>query len=453
MDASIGRVALVQLDTRFCTHPREWRASLPGLRAAWFWWSGVRLNSRWAEKQGHDHILFCVKRGCACGGRKASWCKIKAVAAVLRELRYDTVLFVDSDAYLPHPTVSLPSMLQRYVWPGEWRSSRGAPLPALFFACNHPFVNGWPSRPRENTSLPPSLEEQLVRRGPPNSGVFVARNTPEALEALRAWWTARPDAAWAPTRRAWPWHTQWQEQGALWDLFLSNSSGFSRVARVLSAMGASIHPLRWASCLSGMGPPMGGGGYEVVAGSASTFASSRTPAALASPRRAGAFASPHLRHLEHHSWKWASTRAATMTTDVEGPPAARESAPSTRPRAAARVVRSEVWGETADRERRASRSFGVTPPLTVNRQCRTRLIEFKAAASDCAVFDAGGPETMTPPAGHDSSEFGDRGGRGDARRDGGRMLTRGSCVDGLLAGLPPCRRALRNAVCAVEISD
>ena len=259
LKAAIGRVAIVQMDNRYCTTTRDWKASIPTLRAAWFWWKSAQINSIWAGAQGYDHFVLCIPKCQQCVGssliaRKTSWCKLKAVAAILREGQHDTILFLDSDAYITDTRSSLPEMLLRFTWAGDWRAaaashhgqrspaassvapSNNATLPSLFFACNDPFTLGWPAHPRESSSLPASLERQLVHRGPPNSGLWLARRGPSTLRALREWWSARDDEAaarWTPPQRYWPWHSRWQEQGALWDLMLSNDSSSDLAAWAL----------------------------------------------------------------------------------------------------------------------------------------------------------------------------------------------------------------------------
>lgn len=265
LSRAVGRVALVQMDNRYCTRSLDWKLSLDVLRAAWFWWKSVEINALWAERHGYDHLVFC-SRQCAATARNGSkvsrapsWCKLSAVATILQARAHDTVVFIDSDAYIRETLLSLPAMLESYLWAGDGfggarAAADGPPTsrtmhPSLFFACNHPFVNGWPLRPRgprSDSGLPTEVERQLIRRGPPNTGFWLARASPSALRALRIWWRARwqerddapahtsppaaqlPEAhrehAWQRPPRSWAWHERWQEQGALWDLMLSNDS-------------------------------------------------------------------------------------------------------------------------------------------------------------------------------------------------------------------------------------
>ena len=439
LEEAIGRVAIVQMDNRYCTTSRDWKASIPILRAAWFWWKSAQINAVWASAHGYGHFIVCIPSCQQCVGgsliaRKTSWCKLKAVAAILREGRHDTILFLDSDAYITDTGSSLPEMLLRFTWTGDWwpadagghsgrstaassaNTSTNATLPSLFFACNHPFTLGWPSHPRGSSSLPASLERQLLRRGPPNSGIWLARRGPSTLRALRAWWHARDDAAaarWQPPQRSWPWHTRWQEQGALWDLMLSNDSSFMEHARVLATpargreggSGKESH-----SCLRAIGSTHSAG--SASASSSSGSSSSSSPA----------------RHLDHHHFKQASQRSMVMQLDLEAAVGALKSQAmlhdlardgESESRGAARAAGGLAGGTSAGfADGSARHSHGQH-----SSGCRTHLLTLSPTDPS---FD-GGCAVTTSTQQHEA---------------------RASCADALLANVPPCRRPLKADACS-----
>ena len=468
LQRAVGTVAVVQADTRFCTIPRHWcverptercaqaqprarllcasprpfplalrgrlrrKASIDPLRAAWFWWKSAELNALWASSHGYDHFLVCIKSCAHCplpaagpAIRKASWCKLMAVGAVLAARVHDSVLAMDTDAYVNATRSTLPELLSPFTWPGDWRaavqpSDIDKSAPSLFFACNVPFVEGWPVRPRANSALDLPLERQLAWRGPPNSGFFIARNVPAALLALRLWWLGLPDERAAP-HRSWPWHIRWREQGGLWDVMLSNATAaFARSARVLArphgrprARGA---PLR---CLSAMGGLMGG----VAATSARDppppghdMSRPRSLEAALPPRLSdGATSLEPIRHLDHHHYKWVSTRSMVMDRDLV-------------------AVRASMVSTHTD----APQGRGST-----QRVCRTRLLHLDPGIDYLDLERV--PSSLTslrrpavcPHAG------GQRGHSAAASRAGGgrRSILEGAlCADDLISQVPLCRQ-------------
>lgn len=407
MQISVGRTVLVQLDSRFCADRRDWMATVPKLRAAWFWWKAVHINGLWADRHGYDHLCVCIRR-CSqpCGGnsssprRKVSWCKLKVVAELLLAGMHDTVLLLDSDAYIISPSLSLPDVLRGYTWPDEWvTSTRNAiTQPSVFFACNEPFSEGWPQVPRPDSTLASPLERQLLQRGPPNSGLWLARNTPSALRLLRTWWAAHPDAAWVP-RRAWPWHKRWQEQAALWDLFLAHGENISATgpfvtaARVLAS--PHVRQVGRAACLRAMGRP-GDSSVSVPVGD------SRHD-----------MMPPLVRHLDHHHYKWASTKAVVMDADLQTAVAA------------ATVHSTSRGGHSSD-----------TPS-----RCRTRIAELN-------------PSVASLERGDGSNRCAESERAADGHAEGSMALTfaRAVCADALTRAVPRCSRAVKPAECEVNFS-
>ena len=425
MQKSVGRTVLVQLDTRFCAGRRDWMATMAGLRAAWFWWKAVHINGLWADRHGYDHLCVCIRR-CSqpCGGnsssprRKVSWCKLKVVAELLLAGMHDTVLLLDSDAYIISPSLSLPDVLRGYTWPDEWVTANrtASTQPSVFFACNEPFSEGWPQAPRPDSTLAPPLERQLLQRGPPNSGFWLAKNTPSALRLLRTWWAAHPDAAWVP-RRAWPWHKRWQEQAALWDLFLAHGENISAMgpfvatARVLAS--PHVRQIGRGACLRAMGRPGGSSVPVLVGGDRHDMMP------------------PLVRHLDHHHYKWASTKAVVMDADLQTAAAAAAAHSTSR----------------SDRT-----------PGTVGR-CRTRLVELSPSVESLERGD--GSNRCAEVQGADDSSVRTGLGRepryeraADGHADGSMasILARAVCADALTRAVPPCSRAVKPAECEVSFS-
>ena len=430
LEKALGRVALVQMDNRYCTNRRDWIASIPPLRASWFWWKAAHINSLWAAAHQYDHIVYCSP-GCSyCSNngslvmRRPSWCKIRVVSEVMQAGEHSTVVFMDSDAYVSEPRLTLSALLVRYTWPRDWPigdagGREGSSLPCLFFACNDPFSLGWPQRPRPSSALPPTVERQLVRSGPPNSGIWLARRSPSTLSALQAWWHAREDEAdqrWQPPPRSWAWHRQWREQGALWDLMLSNTSGFMRHARVLGA--PPHHGRRGATsdsdgtqqprhCLGGMAKPTASGGQAERRGSEGSDSYARSP----------------VRHLVHHHFKQASTRAAEMQPDLE-----------------AAVTAASEHIQLAPANAEPSR----------HSSCRTHLLRLHptdpGSHGQCASRSQGGARHLAPqdPRGRRQSST------NVAPSSAPSLFSRSTCVDELMVQVPPCKRALRADRCAPE---
>lgn len=111
---SLGRIAVVQADSRFCSSPAE-PQSQPDAAAAAYWWKSVALTGQWASRHGYSHFCFCVRRCVRCkrmearersmpGSQRAlrgrlvpgaAWCKLRAMAFVLRSKSYDSAVFLE----------------------------------------------------------------------------------------------------------------------------------------------------------------------------------------------------------------------------------------------------------------------------------------------------------------------------------------------------------------------
>ena len=90
-----------------------------------------------------------------------------ALAHALAELAVDTVLYLDSDAYVVDPNASLVNIVATYTQPGDWSAS-------IYFGCNGPWDRGWEKRARN------------AQRGPANAGVRIVAAAATALAAAAA---------------------------------------------------------------------------------------------------------------------------------------------------------------------------------------------------------------------------------------------------------------------------
>mmetsp|Transcript_62882 Transcript_62882/g.124202 ORF Transcript_62882/g.124202 Transcript_62882/m.124202 type:complete len:317 (-) Transcript_62882:599-1549(-) len=218
---SPGRVAVVQSDSRFC-RVEDTLVDLP------YWWRSVRMNAQWAYRQGYTHLTYCVPH-CTTSRSStiqvsvlsAAWCKLPTLMTVLRTHRYDTVLYLDSDAFWNITGKSLRS-LGHFMWPGDWSdtSSTENSAGSIFFGCNLPWAGEDRGRRQWNRSWINGA------RGPPNTGVMLLRCDDRAMTTLSDWWHA---PLYIPR---WNQKHQW-EQSALWQLWHTRA-GFAEPLRVLS---------------------------------------------------------------------------------------------------------------------------------------------------------------------------------------------------------------------------
>ena len=102
--------------------------------------------------------------------RAAPWCKIVAAYAALEQVQdVDAVLFIDSDAAITNQQLSVQALLRTVDTLPHYCSADAfllstSPCSVLFFK-NAPFEPTWP-----------------------NTGAWLVRRSPPALELLRAWW-------------------------------------------------------------------------------------------------------------------------------------------------------------------------------------------------------------------------------------------------------------------------
>ena len=220
----LGRVAIVQSDSRFCD-PEA--ATATGVRTLPYWWRSVMLNAQWAHRQGYSHLTYCIK-ACAAASTAstqtsvaalaAAWCKIPAISDALQTRQYKTVLYLDSDAFWNRTDSGLQA-LGRYMWPGDWSSAADGGG-SFFFGCNLPWAGEDRGRRQWNWTA------ENAARGPPNTGVMLIRRNAASLATLTEWWRA------PFVMPRWNQRHQW-EQSVLWQLW-HTQPGFATPLRVLS---------------------------------------------------------------------------------------------------------------------------------------------------------------------------------------------------------------------------
>eukprot|EP01139_Manchomonas_bermudensis_P017726 Amastigsp_a521127_50.p1 type:complete len:352 gc:universal Amastigsp_a521127_50:1087-32(-) len=150
--------------------------------------------SAYAERHGYDYMfaaLDCQVRnettGTCCRhnrqgvDRSAHWCKLLVLFEQLK--RYPWVLFVDTDAAVAAPNMSLADAVQR--WPiversfkarlrGEFDVRSSAALPSFVFSDNLPRGAVW---------------DHDEGAGTPCSGIFIAFAGAATVELLQIWWS------------------------------------------------------------------------------------------------------------------------------------------------------------------------------------------------------------------------------------------------------------------------
>ena len=226
----VGRFAIVGSDNRYCGlnnnrtagvvtsfgggHGRK-VSQVCGVQVdatADFWWISAALNAAWAHTYGYDHLLYCVT---ACAHvdsgelRWTAWCKVVIMADALEQ--YDSLLFMDSDAYWKQPNMSITAGLIKpftgATWIAHEKLAASQAVPAAYFGCNSPW---------EDCGYKWNSSAVNAGNGSANSGVVLLRNTPRARLILREWWHASNGRA---KQHAWRRPGSCSDQAGLWRLW------------------------------------------------------------------------------------------------------------------------------------------------------------------------------------------------------------------------------------------
>ena len=213
-----GHIAVVQSDSRMCELPVSATAPVS------YWWMTAQINARWAGLHGYDHVTYCHKLCVRASSVSLSpaWCKLLALQDALRWDRWDTLMYLDSDAFWSAPSGL--ELLDAFVGAADTPSEA-----SMFFGCNLPYAA------QDRGHVRWSRSWRNGERGPANTGVIVIRNEPSARATLSAWWNATYEMPQWNTRFAW-------EQSALWELWKRPS--FAAPLRVLNNLSANGLPDR-----------------------------------------------------------------------------------------------------------------------------------------------------------------------------------------------------------------
>ena len=229
MYASIGRVGVVMYDGRFCpanVASSSTRVCGTSVHATAFWWVTAAANHLWARRNGYRLLLYCIPtcRHPNSGERRApQWCKLVAIAHALAldRPRYDTLVYLDTDAYWKAPTLGVVDGLVRPFAPELLRASPAsakvqadagagaAAAPCIFFGCNSPW---------DFCGVRWRFDAPHAESGSAGTGLILLRNEKRTMTLLREWWHARN--GWARPqniRRA----GTCSDQAVLWRLWSS----------------------------------------------------------------------------------------------------------------------------------------------------------------------------------------------------------------------------------------
>ena len=149
-----------------------------------FWWMSAAINAAWARMHSHDHLLYCMTE-CNHPGtrerRSPQWCKLIALMDALQQ-PYDSVLYLDSDAFWKDPALNIRRGMLRPFAPAWFDSLLATPtMPEVvaFFGCNSPW---------DACGVQWNFSAAYGDRGSANSGVVLLRNQPKTRELLHQWW-------------------------------------------------------------------------------------------------------------------------------------------------------------------------------------------------------------------------------------------------------------------------
>ncbi|KAL1515631.1 hypothetical protein AB1Y20_002249 [Prymnesium parvum] len=267
-----GKVAILGSDHRYCSSTnRTATATIEGSGAHGrtqsrvcgvavdasaaddsFWWLTAALNNAWARAQGYDHLLYCIT-SCAHADsgevRWTAWCKLVVMADALElKERYDSLLFMDSDAYWKHQRVNLAQGLILPFTEGTWTphkfrsqliSSAESKFPSVYFGCNSPW---------DKCGTSWNFSAVNAQHGSANSGVILLRNTRHARVVLREWWHAKAGRA---LQHAWRRPGSCSDQAGLWRLWSGRGdlAAMMRVFRDVDIPPTSTSKGRKARCM------------------------------------------------------------------------------------------------------------------------------------------------------------------------------------------------------------
>ena len=196
-----------------------------------FWWMSAAINAAWARMHSHDHLLYCMTE-CNHPGtrerRSPQWCKLIALMDALQQ-PYDSVLYLDSDAFWKDPALNIRRGMLRPFAPAWFDSLLATPtMPEVvaFFGCNSPW---------DACGVQWNFSAAYGDRGSANSGVVLLRNQPKTRELLHQWWHSRNGFARPHHVRT---ARSCSDQAVLWRLW-SVRPDLAASMRVLAAPGHS----------------------------------------------------------------------------------------------------------------------------------------------------------------------------------------------------------------------
>lgn len=201
--SSTNRLAVVTSDNRFCrpiagtnstavnvTEGRD-ASKLCGVpitpAGPAYWWLTAALNFQWVRVQHYDLLLYCVEAPCkhpdSGEERSPQWCKLLAIADALALGHYDSILYLDSDAYWKDPVKGLTEGLVRDFAPEYSLSDATASPPvSAYFGCNSPL---------NHCGVRWDFKAPYANISSANSGVVLMHNGPHTHAILSEWWHAR----------------------------------------------------------------------------------------------------------------------------------------------------------------------------------------------------------------------------------------------------------------------
>uniref|UniRef100_A0A7S4F1W3 Nucleotide-diphospho-sugar transferase domain-containing protein n=1 Tax=Chrysotila carterae TaxID=13221 RepID=A0A7S4F1W3_CHRCT len=108
--ARLGKVGIVQYDSLLCNS------------SASYAWATAKQNFLWTKRHGYVLAAYCIQscRHGLFGTLHPAWCKLVAIAHALKSNRFDTLLYLDSDAVWLDTSVPLDVLADEFLYPGDW---------------------------------------------------------------------------------------------------------------------------------------------------------------------------------------------------------------------------------------------------------------------------------------------------------------------------------------------